>query len=302
MSAVRAIDLFAGAGGFTTGAELAGVEVVWAANHWRESVEIHAANHPHVDHVVQDLHQADWAAVPEHELLLASPACQGHSQASQPRRLAKHQADRNTAWAVVSAAEVCRPRRILVENVPDFQRWALYPQWLSCLETLGYHVTEYVFDCADFGVPQNRRRAIVAGCLDGPVSLSSPELDHAPFEGCVDWAAPGWCPVSEKPAGVRRRIEAGRRRGLGRRFLTHYVTGHKGRSLERPIGTITTKCQWAVVDDDRTRMLNVAELRRGMAFPGSYVLPEGITLATRMLGNAIPPRFAAELVRQTIEG
>jgi len=31
---MRAIDLFAGAGGFSTGAAMAGARVVWAANHW----------------------------------------------------------------------------------------------------------------------------------------------------------------------------------------------------------------------------------------------------------------------------
>lgn len=31
---MRAIDLFAGAGGFSTGATMAGARVLWAANHW----------------------------------------------------------------------------------------------------------------------------------------------------------------------------------------------------------------------------------------------------------------------------
>ena len=43
---MRAIDLFAGAGGFTVGAIEAGAEVVWAANHWAEAVACHALNHP----------------------------------------------------------------------------------------------------------------------------------------------------------------------------------------------------------------------------------------------------------------
>lgn len=54
---MRAIDLFAGAGGFSTGAQMAGVEVVWAANHWPVAVETHAANHPETAHVCQGQHQ-----------------------------------------------------------------------------------------------------------------------------------------------------------------------------------------------------------------------------------------------------
>ena len=51
----RAIDLFAGAGGFTLGATRAGVDVVWAANHWKDAVAVHANNHPTIAHECQDL-------------------------------------------------------------------------------------------------------------------------------------------------------------------------------------------------------------------------------------------------------
>ncbi|MFZ4626660.1 MAG: DNA cytosine methyltransferase, partial [Rhodoferax sp.] len=78
---MHAIDLFAGAGGFSTGATMAGCSVVWAANHWQAAVTVHAANHPKTQHICQDLHQARWCDVPAHDLLLASPCCQGHSHA-----------------------------------------------------------------------------------------------------------------------------------------------------------------------------------------------------------------------------
>ena len=78
---MKAADLFAGAGGFSTGARLAGVPVVWAANHWPAAVRVHARNHPDTVHACQDLQQANWATVPAHDLLLASPCCQGHSHA-----------------------------------------------------------------------------------------------------------------------------------------------------------------------------------------------------------------------------
>ncbi|HNK07606.1 MAG TPA: DNA cytosine methyltransferase [Giesbergeria sp.] len=49
---MNAIDLFAGAGGFSTGATMAGCTVVWAANHWPAAVQVHANNHPGAVHML----------------------------------------------------------------------------------------------------------------------------------------------------------------------------------------------------------------------------------------------------------
>jgi DNA (cytosine-5)-methyltransferase 1 len=76
---VKAVDLFAGWGGFTLGANQAGLDVVYAANHWQTAVDVHERNHPNAVHACQDLRQADWSALPAYDVLLASPACQGHS-------------------------------------------------------------------------------------------------------------------------------------------------------------------------------------------------------------------------------
>lgn len=75
---MKGIDLFAGLGGSSTGARMAGVDIVWAGNHWQKAVEIHAMNHPGAQHVCQDLHQANWEKVPKHDIMFASPCCQGH--------------------------------------------------------------------------------------------------------------------------------------------------------------------------------------------------------------------------------
>ena len=108
---MKAIDLFAGLGGWSTGAVMAGCEVLWAANHWQEAVHWHSENHPDTQHICQDLHQADWTQVPSHDLLLASPCCQGHSKArGKANGNPQHDASRSTAWAVVSALEFHRPQ------------------------------------------------------------------------------------------------------------------------------------------------------------------------------------------------
>lgn len=116
---LKAVDLFAGAGGFTTGAEQAGVRVVWAANHWPAAVNCHSQNHARTLHACQDLHQANWSLVPKCNLVLASPCCQGHSVA-RGKESPQHDASRSTAWAVVSCCEYHKPEAFIVENVPEF--------------------------------------------------------------------------------------------------------------------------------------------------------------------------------------
>lgn len=302
---ITAIDLFAGAGGFTAGAELAGARVLFAANHWAPAVAIHQANHPSVEHMTQDLHQVDWRLTPDHDILLASPACQGHSQAGQPGRwrpgvLARQDMDRNTAWAVISCAEIKRPATILVENVEKFLAWPLLPAWEHALGILGYQVRRHVFDAAEFGVPQHRRRAIITARLGEALELRSPKLDPVAFGPCIQWDAGRWVPISSRPEGVRRRVDLARARGLGDRYLVHYDSYHRGRELSRPIGCITTKNQWAVVQGDDIRMLTLTEYRRAMSFADNYALPETRHLAVRMLGNAIPPLFAANIIQQAM--
>lgn len=295
---MKAIDLFAGAGGFSTGATMAGVQVVWAANHWPAAVQVHANNHPETLHVCQDLQQADWTQVPTHDLLLASPACQGHSRARGKER-AHHDAQRATAWAVVSAAECHQPEAFVVENVPEFARWQLYPAWCAAMNALGYALAPMVLDAADHGVAQHRRRLFIVGTRSKhPITLRLPERTHVGASDVIDLSAGRWSEV-EKPgrsASTLRRIAEGRRL-CGPRFVTAYYGNEKGgRPLSRPLGTITTRDRWAIVDGDRMRMLNVDECRRAMGFPDTYQLPARAKDAMHMLGNAVVPPVARDVI------
>jgi len=297
---MRVIDLFAGAGGFSTGAVLAGANVVWAANHWQSAVQIHAKNHPGTIHVCQDLHQADWSRVPEHDLMLASPSCQGHSKARGKDR-PHHDAARATAWAVVSAAEFHRPYAVVVENVPEYTDWVLYPAWKLAMETLGYSLSEHIIDAADHRVPQHRKRLFICATQSRtPLKLAFEASSHVPIRPYIDWEYPRWSPI-EKPGrsgATLERVRNGRQR-YGERFVMPYYgsgSGKTGRSLNRPIGTITTRDRWAVVDGDRMRMLQPSEYRDLMGFPGDYILPGTRKEAIHMLGNAVCPPVARDIV------
>jgi DNA (cytosine-5)-methyltransferase 1 len=103
-----------------------------------------------------------------------------------------------------------------------------------------------------------------------------------------------------QPGAARRE---GRSRGWTRFVAPYYGSGSGeiARSLDRPIGTITTLDRWLVVDGDRGRVLTVPEVIDFMSFPRGYYLAGTRRDKIMQLGNAVPPLMAAEVIRQVCE-
>jgi len=296
---MRAVDLFSGAGGFSEGARLAGFEVVACVNHWRTACDTHDANFPHMRATCQDAALMDPRDLPDFDILLASPACQGHTPARGKER-PHHDATRATAWCVVNTVEVTRPKAFIVENVPAFLKWTLYRPWAEALRLLGYSLSQNILNSADFGVPQERERVYIVGVKGRAAKwLESPRHAHQPAESILE-AGGNWSEIYKpgRAAATIERIEASRRR-YGRRFLIPFYSATKvGRPLTRPIGTVTTKDRYALVDGDQMRMLTVAEYQRAMGFTDSYVLTGNRADQVKQLGNAVCPPVAANILRE----
>lgn len=331
---MRVVDLFAGCGGTSEGARRAGLDVVWAANHWPAAVELHKRRHPRAIHVCQDLQQFDWRQLPAHEILWASPACQGHSEAAQPARArdksiaAAHDHLRTTAWAVISAVLAKRPRAFAVENVPEFREWApspvidldgnvrefergsMYRHWLMTFRLAGYHVTEQILTASKWSdprwgdCPQRRRRLIIVGHLERELEILEPDVaadDEATLEPILDFDAGEWSPIGEiSYPGARRRAEhADTTFGGGPCWGWH--ASHRGawaRSPAAPANTITTQNQHYLVRGGEYRLWSVPETSRVMGLPADYLDGVPRTAALVMAGNAVPPQLAAGVLTQ----
>lgn len=159
----------------------------------------------------------------------------------------------------------------------------------------------HVVDAADHGVPQNRRRLFLVCTLSRhPIHLRLPRRDHRAVGEIIQWDAQPWSPIQRPGRSPRtlQRLAAGRA-AFGPRFVAPYYgsgSGRTGRSIHRPIGTITTVDRWAVVDGGRMRMLQVPEARAAMGFRPDYVLPADPKQAMHMLGNAVCPQVAADIL------
>lgn len=195
---MRAVDLFCGAGGSSSGLVAAGIEVISAANHWPLAIETHNENHPDTDHLCADLRQTHPSVFPWTEFLWASPECTNHSLAKGKKRVGigqrsfwgddvnpAEERSRATMREVVEFAAFHNNPIIIVENVVDIRHWQFYTEWLTAMENMGYTYKTLYLNAQFFGVPQSRDRWYTVFWKKGN---RAPDLDFRP---------PGWCEQCE---------------------------------------------------------------------------------------------------------
>ena len=302
MSAVDAIDGFSGAGGSTTGLTQAGVDVLVAANHWPTAIATHELNHPDVEHRIANLSETNWGSFPRTSLAWWSPSCVGHTLATgkkaptaeqERRRDTAAAIDRATAFAVIACADLHRQPVVLVENVLNFRRWALYAGWLGMLHALGYRTRELVLNARDFGHAQDRRRLFVVATQPGvEMDLTLPASAPVPASSILD-------PDPGEP--VRRRlyvtpqIEEIPAELDGVPHLVTYRNHARARRADaHPIATVTAGGNHHAVATliggvPHHRMLSERERARAQGFPDGYEFTSAESGdVIKQIGNAVP--------------
>jgi DNA (cytosine-5)-methyltransferase 1 len=194
----RAVDLFCGAGGESTGMSLAAQErgmklELLAVNHWELAIETHAANHPSAEHLCESVERVDpTKAVPGQklDLLWASPECTHHSIARGGRP--RSDQSRASAWLILKWLSELYVERVIIENVPEFLSWGpldksgqpiqkqkgkTFMAFIEALRSLGYSVDWKILTAADYGDPTTRRRLFVQA-VKGRKRILWPQITH----------------------------------------------------------------------------------------------------------------------------
>jgi DNA (cytosine-5)-methyltransferase 1 len=319
--------MFSGAAGTSVGAAQAGAEIVWAANHSRVCVDVHAANFPNARNVCQDLHLFNHAAMGAHDLLLASPVCRVNSSASRPARAkaaaamlakdpkkarqgsslaASHNSMRALPWAVLDALEVNRPRFFALENVPEWATdWELYRDFLRMLRRLGYKVTEQILNSEAWGVAQARERLFVIGTLGKKaIRVCDPKrFKVTPMRDAVDWEGGDWMDFSDcEWPKMRAQLERAHAVFGGERCFINLVGHRPVYDANRPLLTATRQDQFRWVYRGRYRYPTAREGFNLMGFPRDYVIPAAVaetrTVAWSMAGDAVCPPVMRGIVER----
>jgi DNA (cytosine-5)-methyltransferase 1 len=187
---LRSVDLFSGCGGLSLGLSQAAaeshlsLEIALAVDTDTNALSTFSSNlrcdRPELAPVETlfggDLGQPRSHAerrvqqeIGEIEILSGGPPCQGYSGLNAYRRNGD---TRNTLYLrMARAAEVLRPRLVLIENVPEV---ATAPEGVvqrvrETLSSLGYESAEMILNGARLGLPQKRRRHVLIASLDPTV-------------------------------------------------------------------------------------------------------------------------------------
>jgi DNA (cytosine-5)-methyltransferase 1 len=181
------VDLFCGAGGLSSGLEMAGYEPRFALDCDPHAISTYRANHPNVTAVCDDISVITGSAIKQAigtnqiDLLAGGPSCQGFSthgkrKKSDPRNFLFKEFMR-------IAAEL-KPNWILIENVQGlltYNKGYFKKLIIAHLNELGYDADARVLCAADYGVPQLRRRIFFIASRKGK-AISFPSPTHSDSE------------------------------------------------------------------------------------------------------------------------
>lgn len=311
------VELFAGAGGFALGLELAGFDVLALNDFDKWACETLKLNRPEWNVIHGDIKSIDWSSY-KADVVTGGFPCQPFSYAG--KRLGMEDVRGTLFFEFARCVSEVRPKIFIGENVfglKTHDEGRTLKTMISIMEKLGYDVQYQVLDALDYDVPQKRRRIFIVGTLPG-ITFRFPKpsgeiitlkkaLENVPISPGVKYSQPKGDIMSLVPAGgswvsLPKEVQmkymgksfysGGGRRGAARRLSWD---GPSPTLTTSPIQKLTEFCH-----PDETRPLTVREYARIQTFPDYWTFAGGIGAQYKQIGNAAPVNLAKALGKAVI--
>jgi DNA (cytosine-5)-methyltransferase 1 len=336
---IKGIDLFCGAGGLTRGLEAAGIDVVTGVD-IDPSCEYPFTANNRADFLlksVDDIAGSDFAEVlssASFTLLAGCAPCQPFSTYSRGK---SSPADKR--WNLLNQfarlVKEIQPDLVTMENVPLLQRQSVFAKFVSDLRSDGFSVFHKIVDCADYGVPQHRKRLVLLASKLGPIEMMEPTVQPEFYETVRDaieelprLKAGQGCPQdplhqsSELSPLNLKRIRVSKAGGTWRDWDGKLVAAcHKKKSgktypsvygrmgWDEPSPTMTTQFfgfgNGRFGHPHQNRAISLREGAILQSFPRNYKFvargePVHIKTIGRLIGNAVPVKLGKAIGKSIV--
>ncbi|MEM0991390.1 MAG: DNA (cytosine-5-)-methyltransferase [Bacteroidota bacterium] len=329
---VKVIDLFCGIGGLTHGLHKEGLNVV-AGYDIDDLCEYPYEANNEAKFFAKDVVEIKGEELNEQfsdcdiKVLVGCAPCQPFSTYSFK---SKDKAKWRLLYEYGRLIEETQPDIISMENVPrlaKFTKEPVFRDFLDLLKKNGYEKPFFrIVNCANYGVPQNRKRLVLLASKKGDITLIDPTHEDGNYETVknaigklepLESGEESQKDVLHKASRLSelnlKRIKQSKPGGTWKdwdeelRLKCHkkasgntYVSVYGRMSWDKPSPTITTHCtgigngRFGHPEQDRAITLREAAILQ--SFPNKYkFVPKGESFNKRRMsihiGNSVPPRL-----------
>jgi DNA (cytosine-5)-methyltransferase 1 len=256
---------------------------------------------------VSILISATWATISEDipgaDVIVGGFPCQGFSHANWRRSVEDSRNKLYTHFLRIVADK--QPKYFLAENVRGIltlDGGRVMNRIVEDFDSAGYRVKHALFDVANYGVPQHRKRVIIAGTrkdLPENGEYHYPVPTHAELrtiDGLEEWIS-----ISAALEGLPDPVDSPN--ALPNQHYSRYkvtdrnFTGHRITDPKKPSPTILARGNGkggvcAIQHPLNHRRLSVRECAVIQTFPRNYEFFGSMSSCYRQVGNAVPVQFA----------
>lgn len=336
------IDLFCGCGGLSLGFEQAGYNVLLGIDNWEDALVTFRHNHHGSETMCADLMNLSPFDVEKKigkqkvDLIIGGPPCQGFSIAG--KRIIDD--DRNKLYkSFVRMVAHFKPKAFVLENVPNILTIGdgiIKRAIITDFEALGYKVVNKVLLASDYGVPQNRRRAIFVGLLNGEEfvypqpTITQRVTSEQALSDLPEYSLPDGSKYPSKPQSEYQKLIRTGSNGV----FNHDITIHteqtqriiamvpdggnykdlptelqQTRKVHIAWTRLNSKAPSITIDTGHrhhfhykyNRIPTVRESARIQSFADSVIFLGSKTSQYKQVGNAVPPLMAKAIAKQLIK-
>ena len=340
MKKVSVVSLFSGCGGLDIGFKHNGFETIFATDNWEIACNTLKKNNMAREVKCIDVRELKFASLIKNneivDCIIGGPPCPPYSQTRHYLTDKKGGLqDEKAGFAVPEyfrAVKELNPMVFMFENVDGF----MFKTHLEAFEfvqeeadLLGYKIFYKVVNCANYGIPQTRKRFFCVGVKKDLPDFEFPEETHSDptkLKGKLPWVTCGdvlseFDNITEEEENQRpgskdyelfKSIPPGdnylyytEKRGCPNplfKWKSRYWTFLLKLSPNRPSWTIQASFSnnqgpfhW------KNRFLRIEETKRIQTFPDDYVITGDFKEKWRQIGNAVPPMMAGIIAKKIKE-